>query len=196
MIEDTIRIHSLKINRIIRIEDGIWKTKYLYGYNLNTINFSKGTKEFELIIKYKEKLVHLTNEDLNILEYKIGKINEELFLEVKFIAKNNKNFFVYLFYSIDNIRDVLIKQIQIENLTKTPITVVKIAIESLCFKSEYKGGGIGQPILTQGYFWVIEDPIAKSQYNEKTLTLWHFPNEVIYHNQLFKSKMGILGSYD
>ncbi|MFX0071307.1 MAG: hypothetical protein ACFFAO_09475 [Candidatus Hermodarchaeota archaeon] len=193
MAENTIRIHTKKINRIFRIERMVWKTKYIYGPDLVFINLDN-SKEFCLTLKIQNEMVQLYNIDFYVVRYKISNKRKGLELKISLRTKDIKYIELEISYSIDNVSEYLLKRLKIINCSQNVIKVVKMCVELLSFKSNFVQESINQPILASGFFWWIDDSVAYNEYDGNTLKLWYNVEKKLKPNEVFKSKTAIIGN--
>ncbi|TFG02486.1 MAG: hypothetical protein EU542_04830 [Promethearchaeota archaeon] len=193
MVEDTIRIHSKKINRIFQITGKKWITKCIYGSDFNFINCEE-SKEFCLEIQTENEIFQLDNRDFLVSKFKI--MNKKKGLELKVILKARalKNVSLEISYVLDSSSEVLLKQLMITNLTKKTLTLLGVIGEFLTFKSIHKQNLIAQPVLTSGFFWFINHPSARNQHDGKHLKLWYELNQKLNPDDTYQSEIAIIGA--
>jgi hypothetical protein len=188
MSEDTIRIHAKNINRIFKIENGKWKTKFIYGSDFHVIHL-ENSNEFELEISQNKKRFYLTIDNFIITGYQISNEGGQLLLKVLLKSIDIKNLVLILFYKVDSLTERLLKWIEIKNLTNNRIDLTKITIESLNFYSNSIFLTRDKSVIVSGFVWNIPDLKSFSHHDGKSLRVGYYVNKTIQKNESYRSKL-------
>ncbi len=194
---EQIQLGSGNITRKFSLEDNMWSTEKITGYESNgmkkEISIDKKSAEFVIIVEDNGKIIKLTNREFSIVSYNYES-KSSIIVNLKLKSTSHLNLEIKITYSLSNKFDVMTKQMEIINTHNTEVVILELAVEFLNFEDIFERGGIGQPLFSPGFFWAMEWPVAENQYSGKNISLWQFPDEKLSPGNHFNSEICVIGS--